>query len=84
MNMDIRFVSQRLLRAATSRGATMREQRPRGNLPARLTSFIGREHEQTEVEFSTQRWDTFSGAPSASSAAAFGTQGVAFRAVKSR
>lgn len=33
-----------------------------------------------EVEFSEQRWDTFSGASSASSAAAFGTQGVAFRA----
>jgi hypothetical protein len=37
-----------------------------------------------EVEFSEQRWDTFSGAPSASSAAAFGTQGVAWRAVKPR
>lgn len=36
------------------------------------------------VEFSQQRWDTFSGAPSASSAAAFGTQGVAFRALKLR
>jgi len=36
------------------------------------------------VEFSQQRWDTFSGAPSASSAAAFGTQGVAFRALKPR
>ncbi len=36
------------------------------------------------VEFSQQRWDTFSGAPSASSAAAFGTQGVAFRAAKPR
>jgi hypothetical protein len=35
-----------------------------------------------EVEFSRERWDTFSGAPSASSAAAFGTQGVAFRAFK--
>jgi hypothetical protein len=35
-----------------------------------------------DVEFSEQRWDTFSGAPSASSAAAFGTQGVAFRARK--
>jgi hypothetical protein len=34
------------------------------------------------VEFSEQRWDTFSDAPSASSAAAFGTKGVAFRAVK--
>ena len=37
-----------------------------------------------DVEFSEQRWDTFSGAPSASSAAAFGTQGVAFRARKPR
>ena len=36
------------------------------------------------VEFSQQRWDTFSGAPSASSAAAFGTQGVAFHAWKPR
>ncbi|HZO30099.1 MAG TPA: hypothetical protein VFH48_29355 [Chloroflexota bacterium] len=35
-----------------------------------------------DVEFSQQRWDTFSGAASASSAAAFGTQGVAFRASK--
>jgi hypothetical protein len=35
-----------------------------------------------EVEFSQQRWDTFSGAASSSSAAAFGTQGVAFRARK--
>jgi hypothetical protein len=35
-----------------------------------------------DVEFSGQRWDTFSGAPSASSAAAFGTHGVAVRAVK--
>jgi len=35
-----------------------------------------------EVEFSQQRWDTFSGAASASSAAAFGTQGVVFRAWK--
>jgi len=35
-----------------------------------------------KVEFSERRWDTFAGAPSASSAAAFGTQGVAFRAVK--
>ena len=34
------------------------------------------------VDFSSKRWDTFSGAPSASSAAAFGTQGVAFRAQK--
>jgi hypothetical protein len=37
-----------------------------------------------EVEFSQQRWDTFSGAASASSAAAFGTQGVALRASKPR
>ena len=37
-----------------------------------------------DVEFSSTRWDTFSGAPSASSAAAFGTQGVAFRASKLR
>ncbi len=37
-----------------------------------------------DVEFSQQRWDTFSGAQSASSAAAFGTQGVAFRASKPR
>jgi hypothetical protein len=37
-----------------------------------------------EVVFSQQRWDTFSGAASASSAAAFGTQGVAFRASKPR
>ena len=35
-----------------------------------------------DVEFSPERWDTFSDAPSASSAAAFGTQGVAFRASK--
>jgi len=37
-----------------------------------------------DIELNGQRWDTFSGAPSASSAAAFGTQGVAFRAWKSR
>jgi hypothetical protein len=37
-----------------------------------------------EVEFSQQRWDTFADAPSASSAAAFGTQGLAFRACKPR
>ena len=37
-----------------------------------------------DVAFSEQRWDTFSDAPSASSAAAFGTQGVAFRASKPR
>ena len=35
-----------------------------------------------DVEFSEQRWDTFSGAASASSAVAFGTQGVVFRANK--
>ena len=35
-----------------------------------------------DVEFNPKRWDTFSGAPSASSAAAFGTQGVVFRARK--
>jgi hypothetical protein len=34
------------------------------------------------VVFSTHRYDTFSDAPSASSAAAFGTQGVDIRAVK--
>jgi hypothetical protein len=37
-----------------------------------------------DVEFSQQRWDTFSGAPSASSAAAFGTHGVVVRAYKPR
>jgi len=37
-----------------------------------------------DVEFSPQRWDTFSDAPSASSVEAFGTQGVAFRATKPR
>lgn len=37
-----------------------------------------------DAEFSAKRWDTFSDAPSASSAAAFGTQGVAFRASKPR
>lgn len=36
------------------------------------------------VEFSTRRYDTFSDAPSASSAAEFGTQGVDIRAVKPR
>jgi hypothetical protein len=36
------------------------------------------------VEFSDHRYDTFSDAPSASSAAEFGTQGVDVRAVKSR
>ena len=35
-----------------------------------------------EVEFGQQHWDTFSGAASASSAVAFGTQGVVFRARK--
>ena len=35
-----------------------------------------------DVAFSSKRWDTFSDAPSASSAAAFGTQGVVFRAVR--
>jgi hypothetical protein len=37
-----------------------------------------------DVEFSSKRWDTFSDAPSASSAAAFGTQGVVCRATKPR
>jgi hypothetical protein len=37
-----------------------------------------------EVEFSSKRWDSFSDAPSAPSAAAFGTHGVAFRASKPR
>jgi len=37
-----------------------------------------------DVRFSRERWDTFADAPSASSAAAFGTQGLAFRAVKPR
>jgi len=35
-----------------------------------------------DTEFSRQRWDTFSGAASASSAAVFGTHGVAFRATR--
>jgi hypothetical protein len=35
------------------------------------------------VAFSDHRYDTFSDAPSASSAAEFGTQGVDIRAVKS-
>jgi hypothetical protein len=35
-----------------------------------------------EVEFSSNRYDTFSDAPSASSAAEFGTQGVDIRAIK--
>jgi hypothetical protein len=34
------------------------------------------------IEFSAHRYDTFSDAPSASSAAAFGTRGVDFRALK--
>jgi hypothetical protein len=34
------------------------------------------------VELSTHRYDTFSDAPAASSAAAFGTQGVDIRAFK--
>jgi hypothetical protein len=34
------------------------------------------------IEFSSHRYDTFSDAPSASSAAAFGTQGVDIRALK--
>jgi hypothetical protein len=37
-----------------------------------------------DLRFSSECWDTFADAPSASSAAAFGTQGVAFRAVKPR
>ena len=37
-----------------------------------------------EVAFSPHRYDTFSDAPAASSAAAFGTQGVDIRAVKPR
>ncbi len=36
------------------------------------------------VEFSDLRYDTFSDAPSASSAAEFGTQGVDIRAIKPR
>jgi hypothetical protein len=36
------------------------------------------------VEFSTYRYDMFSDAPSASSAAEFGTQGVDIRAAKPR
>jgi hypothetical protein len=35
-----------------------------------------------EIEVAERRYDTFSDAPSASSAAAFGTQGVDIRAVK--
>ena len=34
------------------------------------------------VEFAAHRYDTFSDAPSASSAAAFGTHGIDIRAVK--
>jgi hypothetical protein len=36
------------------------------------------------VAFSPQRYDTFSDAPSASSAAEFGTQGVDIQALKPR
>jgi len=36
----------------------------------------------TATEFSSHRYDTFSDAPSASSAADFGTQGVDIRASK--
>jgi hypothetical protein len=35
-----------------------------------------------QLEISSERWDTFSGAASASSAAQFGTHGIAFRARK--
>jgi hypothetical protein len=35
-----------------------------------------------EFEISPERWDSFAGAASQSSAAAFGTEGIAFRAVK--
>jgi hypothetical protein len=38
----------------------------------------------TEVAFSDHRYDTFSDAPAASSAAEFGTQGIDIRAVKPR
>ncbi len=34
------------------------------------------------LEIHSERWDSFSGAASESSAAAFGTRGIAFRAVK--
>jgi hypothetical protein len=36
------------------------------------------------IEFSAHRYNTFSDAPAASSAAAFGTQGVDIRALKPR
>ncbi len=36
----------------------------------------------TEVEFSSRRWQSFADAPFESSAAAFGTEGVAILAVK--
>lgn len=36
----------------------------------------------TQAEFSAERYEAFSGAPSQSSAAAFGTQGVNIRARK--
>ena len=35
-----------------------------------------------DVRFSERRWDAFSGSPSESSSAKFGTQGVAIYAVK--
>lgn len=35
-----------------------------------------------DVQFSEKRYDTFSDAPQASSAASFGTQGVNIRAIK--
>ena len=35
-----------------------------------------------DVRFSAQRWDAFSGSASESSAAKFGTEGVAISAVK--
>ena len=37
-----------------------------------------------DIELAPDRWDTFSDAPSALSAAAFGTEGLALRAVKPR
>jgi len=36
----------------------------------------------TEVEFSSRRWQSFADAPFESSAAAFGTEGVAIFAIK--
>jgi hypothetical protein len=38
----------------------------------------------TRIAFSTHRYDTFSDAPVASSAAEFGTQGIDIRAYKPR